>query len=398
MRLPRLRTVVVTGIAAAVVALLAFLFAPSPIQVDEGVVSRGAMTVTLSSEGKTRVKELYEVVAPIAGRLHRVALRAGDPVFADRTVIFTIEPPQPQFHDSRSNAELEAKVRAAEASRDHAKADLERARADYEFAKREDTRNKELSKIGAVTDRILQQTERDTKMREAAVEVAENVIKQRDSELELARASLSRPTSSEAPGAPNLEVRSPIDGEVLNVLKESEMIVAPGAPIVQLGDTRKLEIMLEMLSEDAVRIAPGATATVEGWGGGALRAKVRRIEPAGFTKISSLGIEEQRVKVLLDFLDPPEAWRHLGAGFRVTAKIQVWTSPDVLKAPLGALFRSDNRWAAYVARDGVAHLTKIDIGHVNDAEAEVLDGLKGGDSVILHPSDRIADGVPVKSR
>ncbi|WP_407166077.1 efflux RND transporter periplasmic adaptor subunit [Bradyrhizobium sp. ORS 111] len=357
------------------------------------------MIVTVSAEGKTRVKEPYELVAPIAGKLLRIALKAGDRVVANQTVIFTIEPPQPQLHDSRSNAELEAKVHAAEAAQDLATADLARAKADNEFAQRENERNRELSRIGAVADKSLQQTERDAKMREAAVQVAENVVKQRMSEVELARASLSGPGAVEGPTmVPNLEVRSPINGRVLNVLKESEVIVSPGMPIVQLGDTANLEVMLEMLSEDAVKVEEGASATLEGWGGKRLSARVRRVEPAGFTKISALGIEEQRVRVLLDFLDPPEQLQHLGTGYRISAKIVVWTAESVLKVPLGGLFRDGNRWACYVVKSGLANLVHVEVGHLNEAEAEVLDGVKEGETVILHPSDRITAGVPVKLR
>lgn len=399
MRRRGLRGLLFTAAGAVAILLLAVLFAPTPISVDSAAVRRGDMIVTVSAEGKTRVKEQYELVAPIAGKLLRLTLKAGDPVIANETVVFTIEPPQPQFHDSRSNAELEAKLRAAEAAHDHAAAELERAKADNEFAKREMERAKDLSHIGAVSDRVLQQTERDAKVREAAVQVAENIVKQRVSEVELARASLTGPGSLEGPNTVHaLEVRSPINGRVLNVLKESEMIVNPGMPIVQLGDIGNLEVMLEMLSEDAVKVQEGAKASLEGWGGQGLTAKVRRVEPAGFTKISALGIEEQRVRVLLDFLDPPSQWQPLGAGYRISAKIGVWSAEGVLKVPLGGLFRDGNRWACYLIRNGAAELVHLTIGHLNDAEAEVLEGAKEGDLVILHPSDRIAGGIPVRSR
>ena len=399
MRLPRIRGLFAILAAVLVVGLLAVLFAPDPIAVEIAVAKRGPMVVTVSSEGKTRVKEQYDVNAPIAGRLLRVGLKAGDNVVAGKTVIGTIEPPQPQFHDSRSNAELEAKVRASEAGRALAMADLERAKADFKFAQREQERNQELSKIGAVPDRILQQSDRDAKMREAAVTVAESAVNQRISELELAKASLGAPTDIEGPlTAPSLEVRAPVSGRVLNVLKESESIVAPGMPIIQLGDVTKLEVMLEMLSEDAVKVREGASATLEGWGGKELTARVRRVEPSGFTKISALGIEEQRVRVLLDFIGPPETWQVLGNGYRVNAKIVIWNGDNIVKVPMGSLFRDGNRWACYVVSENSAHLTHLEIGHFTDAEAEVLDGLVEGASVILHPSDRISNGIPVKAR
>lgn len=382
----------VAGIAALL--MLATLFAPSPMAVDGAAVTRGAMVVSVSTEGKTRVKEQYELAAPIAGKLLRVNLKAGDPVTANETVVFTIEQPQPQFHDSRSSAELKAKLRAAEAAHDHATADLERTKADNDFARREMERVKDLARIGAVSEKVLQQTERDAKVREAAVQVAQNIVKQRVSEVELARASLTGPAASEGP-THTLAVRSPINGRVLNVLKESEIVVTPGMPIVQLGDIGNLEVMLEMLSEDAVKVQKGAKATLEGWGGQSLNAKVRRVEPAGFTKVSALGIEEQRVRVLLDFLDAPEQWQHLGAGYRVSAKIIVWSADGVLKVPLGGLFRDGNRWACYVIRNGLVDLVHLTVGHLNEAEAEVLGGVNEGEVVILHPSDRVVGGVSV---
>jgi HlyD family secretion protein len=375
------------------------LFAPDPIAVDTALARHGPIIVTVSSEGRTRVKEQYEVAAPLAGRLLRVGLKAGDSVVAGETIIGTIEPPQPQFHDSRLSAELEAKVRAADAARALALADLERAKADFQFAKREYERNRSLSTIGAIADRMLQQSERDAKMREAAVTVAESVVKQRVSELESARASLGVPSGTDgALIGHNVEVRAPVSGRVLNVLKESESIVSPGMPLIQLGDVTKLEVMLEMLSEDAVKVREGASATLEGWGGKQLNAQVRRIEPSGFTKVSALGIEEQRVRVLLDFTDPPETWQTLGNGYRVNAKIVIWNHDNVLKVPMGGLFRDGNRWACFVITDNSAQLRHLEIGHFTDTEAEVVDGLADGASVILHPSDRISGGTPVKSR
>lgn len=402
MRLPLIRGFVVISVTALLIGLLAVVFAPDPIIVDTALAKRGPMVVTVSSEGKTRVKEQYEVAAPIAGRLLRVGLKAGDRVIAGETIIGTIEPPQPQFHDARVNAELEAKVRAADASKGLALADLERAKADFEFAKREQERNRTLSTIGAISDRILQQVDRDFKMREAAVVVAENVVKQKVSELELAKASLSVPSASSAIEgplpAPNLEVRAPVSGRVLNVLKESESIVSPGMPLIQIGDVTKLEVMLEMLSEDAVKVREGTSATLEGWGGKRLNAKVRRVEPSGFTKVSALGIEEQRVRVLLDFTDPPETWQALGNGYRVNAKIAIWSGDNILKVPMGSLFRDGNRWASYVVSGNTALLAHLEIGNFTDAEAQVLEGLAEGAAVILHPSDRVTTGAPVKAR
>lgn len=400
MRLLRIRSLVAIGAAALLIGLLVVLFSPDPIAVDVARAGHGPMVVTVSSEGKTRVKEQYEVDAPLAGRLLRLNLKAGDKVVAGETIIGIINPPQPQFHDSRLKTELEAKAHAAKAAHAVALADLERVKADFEFAKREQDRNNALSKIGAVSERILQQSERDAKVREAALLVAENIVKQRASELESAKASLVAPNVIDEPlvAPPSVEVRAPVSGRVLNVLRENESIVSPGMPLIQLGDVTKLEVMLEMLSEDSVKVHEAASAKLEGWGGEQLNARVRRVEPFGFTKISALGIEEQRVRVLLDFTDSPETWQMLGHGYRVNAKIVVWKDDNVLKVPIGALFRDGNRWATYVIFNNSAQLRHLEVGHLTETDAEILDGLADGAQVILHPSDRITSGIPIKVR
>ena len=402
MRAPRSRAVIGFAATVLLIGVLAVLFAPSPNEVELTRTARGAMTVSVSSDGKTQVKENYEVTAPIAGRLLRIEIKAGDPVVGGQTVVAMIEPPQPQFHDARSQAELEAKVRVATALHALAKADLERAKAEFEFAQTDLMRNRTLSTKGAISARALEQSELDAKTRGAALLVAQNTLEQRASELESAKASLISPQLqfpiAEA-SKRYIQVRAPVSGRVLNVLRESETVVTAGMPLITLGDPRQLEVVLEMLSEDAVKVREGATAMLEGWGGEKLNARVRRVEPYGYTKVSALGIEEQRVKVRLDFTDPPEKWQSLGHGYRVNAKIAVWKGDDVIKLPMGALFRDGSNWAAYtVTADNLAQLKHITVGHLNDQEAEVLDGLAEGDPVILHPSDRIANGVPVKPK
>jgi HlyD family secretion protein len=399
MRTPRTRTIVLLTAPVVLVGVLAVLFAPEPITVESSRVTRGPMTVTVASEGKTRVKDLYEVAAPLGGRLLRIAIRAGDKVVANDTLIGTIEPPQPQFHDARSRAELEAKARAAEALHALAEADLVRAQADLEFARAEVVRKKNLSTTGAESQRSYEQAERDLKIRDAALVVAEKTIKQRKSEMESAKASLMTPGhNGRGETEAWIEIRSPVSGRVLNVLKESETIVAAGMPLIQVGDPAKLEVMLEMLSEDAVKVREGASARLEGWGGERLNGRVRRVEPFGFTKVSALGVEEQRVRVLLDFTDPVEAWRALGHGYRINAKIVIWEGANVVKLPIGALFRHGSNWATYVVRGGITELRMLTVGHLNDTEAEILNGVTEGEIVILHPSDRVTAGIPVRAR
>lgn len=396
-----IRGLIALSVAALAIAALAALFAPNPVVVDVAEVKRGRMTVTVSSEGRTRVKHEYEVVAPLGGRLLRVNQKAGDKVVAGETVVAVIEPPQPQFHDFRSIGELEAKVRATEALNALAAADLERAKAEYQFAKRELERNRELIGAKVVSQKSLEESERDAKTREVAIAVAENLLRQRAFELEAAKASLIEPrhdTESNRRTQAPVQVFAPANGRVLVVLKESETIVTPGTTIMKIGDVRNLEVMLEMLSESAVKVREGATAVLDGWGGKQLNARVRRVEPFGFTKVSALGIEEQRVRVYLDFVDRPTEGQALGDGYRVTAHIVVWQADNVPKMPVGALFRDGNRWAAFVATDQTARLRHVEVGNVNNAEAEILNGLPEGAQVILNPSDRITDGVTIRVR
>ncbi len=395
----RARTVAIATAIVLVAGLLAGMFSPDPQPVDVASAVRGDMAVTVSSEGKTRVKEEYAITAPVGGRLLRVALKAGDQVVANETLIATIEPPPPQFNDVRSQAELEAKTRAAESALAQARVDLERTRAQLGFAEADVARYKDLAARGVTSGRSMEQYTLEAEIRRTAFQIAQRAVDQKTSELEQIKASLMGPGAAERAAEQRpIEVRSPITGRVLNVLQESETVVQPGQTILTVGDPRNIEVMLEMLSEDAVKVHKGDTGTLEGWGGPPLHMRVRRVEPFGYTKISALGIEEQRVHVLLDFTDPPEKWAALGHGYRVVGKIQIWEGRRVLKLPMGALFRDGAHWAVYKLQDGKARLQYVELGHLNDTEAEVLGGLAEGEQVILHPSDRIADGIPVRPR
>jgi HlyD family secretion protein len=336
----------------------------------------------------------------VAGRLLRVALKAGDAVVANDTVIATIEPPPPQFNDVRSQAELEAKTRAAGSALAQAREDLERARAQLGFAESDVARYKDLAARGVTAGRTMEQYRLEEQTRRATFQMAQKAVEQKVSELEGTIALLTGPGSpgGGTAGQRRVEVRSPVSGRVLNVLRESETVVAPGQIIVSVGDPEQIEVMLEMLSEDAVKIREGASGTLDGWGGTPLKMRVRRIEPFGYTKISALGIEEQRVHVLLDFMDPLEARRALGHGYRVTGKILMWEGKQVLKLPMGALFRDGTQWAVYALEAGKARLRHVKLGHLNDVEAEVEEGVTEGTQVILHPSDRVGDGTPVQQR
>lgn len=376
------------GGLAAVAALLAFLFAPVPIPVDFADVTRGGMVVTVDDEGETRVKEIYVVSAPVGGLLQRIERHAGDAVIAGETVVASIRPTDPTFLDARSRGQAEAAVRAAEA-------ELEFARSDYERAER-------LSQGQTISQRELERAVLDVKIREAALATAQAALRVQSFELETARARLISPGQalSRTDGACCVELRAPVSGRVLRVLHESESVVAAGTPLVEIGDPSDLEIVVDLLSAESVKIVQGAAVRIEEWGGGImLNGEVRRVEPSATTKVSALGIEEQRVNVIIDFTDPPAARAALGHGFRVQAHIVVSRADDVVKVQLGALFRQGSDWAVFVAADdGRARIRKVTVGQRNSAEGEIVDGLREGERIVLHPSDRIADGVRIAER
>jgi HlyD family secretion protein len=393
------------AIGAAVVVLLLFLtFRTEPISVDIATVTKGPMRETIMEEGRTRVKEVYTVSAPVSGRLLRIDAHPGDPVVAGQTVVATIEPADPSILDIRSRAQAEANVKAGEAALALAEASLSAARAELDFASAELRRVQALAGKGTTTRAEVDRKELAYRTAQSRLKTAEATVRVRAFELETARAMLLTPRvggdlDGEAESPMSIPIRAPEGGRVLRVLEESEKIVAAGTSLLELGDPRDLEILVELLSSDAVKVKEGAEADISGWGGGkALKGKVRRIEPFGFTKISALGVEEQRVNCIVDLIDRPEDRAGLGHGYRVDAEIVIWHHEDVVQAPLGALFRKDGQWNAFVVSDGIASLRKVEVGHLNRENAEVLNGLKEGERVILHPSDQISDGVPIIER
>ncbi len=390
------------GGLAAVAALLAFLFAPVPIPVDFADVTRGGMVVTVDDEGETRVKEIYVVSAPVGGLLQRIERHAGDAVIAGETVVASIRPTDPTFLDARSRGQAEAAVRAAEAATALAEAAVAQAEAELEFARSDYERAERLSQRQTISQRELERAVLDVKIREAALATAQAALRVQSFELETARARLISPGQalSRTDGACCVELRAPVSGRVLRVLHESESVVAAGTPLVEIGDPSDLEIVVDLLSAESVKIVQGAAVRIEEWGGGImLNGEVRRVEPSATTKVSALGIEEQRVNVIIDFTDPPAARAALGHGFRVQAHIVVSRADDVVKVQLGALFRQGSDWAVFVAADdGRARIRKVTVGQRNSAEGEIVDGLREGERIVLHPSDRIADGVRIAER
>jgi HlyD family secretion protein len=383
-------------------AALVYAFWPKPTPVSLGQVERGPMLVTIEDEGETRVKEAYTISAPLSGRVARFEGDVGDSVTAGKTVVATIRPTAPAFHDVRTHSELEAAVRAAEAALELAKAQVISAEAAREYAEVQHKRARELAKRGNISRSALDHARMEARTKTAALAEARAAVRVREFQLETARAALQAPKA----GAPNppgalccFEVRAPVSGTILRIYRESEAVVQAGAPLVEIGDPTSLEIVTDLLSTDAVLVSPGDAVLIDGWGGAkSLNGRVRRVEPFGFTKTSALGIEEQRVNVIIDFTDPPKLWQRLGHGYRVIARIVRWRANDVLRVPLSALFRHEGEWALFKVVGGRARLTKIKVGHLNTEWAEILSGLAAGDRLVLHPSVSVIDGTRIIGR
>lgn len=376
------------------VAGAAWALWPRPVAVGVALIARGDLTVTIEEEGVSRIGEVFRVTAPVAGRLVRVAMHAGDPVKAGQTVA-TIEPAPPGLLDERSRLIAEAAVEAAEASVQLAEAGLAQAVAQSSYADSDARRKSALAERGLVSTQIEEQSALAVATASRNVDVARATLAVRQQELASARATLLEGPDSSAASKCCADVPSPATGQILAVLTESEQAVQPGTPLLDLGDPTNMEIAVDVLSSDAVRISPGAPATIEGWGGEPLRARVSRISPMATTKVSALGIEEQRTEVVLNLLDPPQSWSRLGHGFRVVAHIVVWAGSDLTVVPIGALFRNADEWSVFTVVDGKAKRTTISVGQRNSAFAEVTGGLQPGDLVITHPGDTVADGVSV---
>ena len=386
------------GVASALLAaFIAWSFVPAAVPVDLGTVERGAMTVRVEGEGRTRVRDVYAVSAPAAGVLLRIEAQPGDPVKAGQTLLAIIEPADPTILDQRSRAEGAATVQAAEDALTLAESEVDRAKAERAFAQSELIRAVQLRRNGTVSQRALDMAELEVATREAAVKSGEATVKVRQHELENARARLITPTSRNGnDGDCCVALTAPVDGQVLRVMIKSEGLVQAGATLMEVGDPGALEVVVDLLTSDAARLTEGADVVISNWGGEDLQGRVRLIEPSGYTKVSVLGIEEQRVDVIVDITSPvPKA---LGHGFRVEVGVLEWAAADVLKAPMSALFRAGDGWAVIVMGDGHARLNKVQVGHMNGQFGEVLAGLNAGDQVVLHPSDRVTDGARVTPR
>jgi len=381
---------------ALVAAFLAVGFWPSARVVDTAPVTRGPLRVTVDEEGETRVRERFVVSAPVAGRVLRIELEAGDPVSRD-TVVATFLPAHAVPLDARSQAEARAAVAAARSTLGSAGAQRQRAEAALALARSELERHHELFRQRIVSRQALEARETEARAAEEALRAADFAEMTARHQLEMAEARLM-PASTAAAGRP-LAIRSPIDGVVLKRLRESEAVVPAGEPLLELGDPHGLEIVSDLLSTDAVKVKAGAPVLIEQWGGDhAIEARVRRVEPSGFMKVSALGVEEQRVNVVMDFQDPLEAWSALGDAYRVEVRIVVWEKDSVLRLPTSSLLRHGESWAVFAVSGSRATLRNVAVGRRNAAQAELLSGLEEGANVVLHPSDALEDGSRVARR
>jgi len=404
--LKRAAWVVVLGLVLSVVAWFAW---PRPIPVDLAIVNTGPMEVTVDDEAKTRVRHIYSVSAPITGKVlrisnpaggHDISVHVGDEVTANETIVAVMQPMAPSFLDIRSREELQAAVAAAAAAVKLAEAEMHRIEAALGFSRDELRRAQSLASTNTISAKALDTVQLDVATNEAALESAKAQLEVRRSEYEMATARLIDPSTDGARSNAGccVQIRAPATGRVLKVVQQSEAVVAAGTPLVEIGDPLDLEVVADLLSTDAVQIKVGAPVRIDGWGGPPLRGRVTGIEPEGFVKVSALGIEEQRVRTIIDFVDPPEAWSALGNDFRAIVHVALWSAENTLTVPVAALFRLSDDWAVFKVSDGRAVATVVSIGHRNDRIAEVLSGLVAGDSVVLHPSDRIKGGVAVAER
>ncbi|MCC5988264.1 MAG: HlyD family efflux transporter periplasmic adaptor subunit [Pararhodobacter sp.] len=381
----------------ALAGALVWALWPEPAAVDVGEVTRGPMQVSLLAEGVTRVREPYAITAPITGAVTRSPVDVGDAVTRGETVVAIMRPADPALMDARSRAQAEAAVAEAEAALRLAETRLARAESDLEHARTQFERGRALAERGTISQRMLEDLQAAHVAARQGLEAAHQELDLQRATLMRAQAQLMGPESEIAangePGECCLRILAPETGTVLEVADASARLVQAGAPLLSIGDVTDLEIELDLLSADAVRVPAGALAHVERWGGeGDLQARVRRVEPAAFTRVSALGIEEQRVRLRLDLLSPPEARPGLGDRYRVFVRLVLWEGEDVLQLPQAALFRHEGGWAVFRVEEGRARLTPVQIGRQAEGRAELAGGLEAGAGVVLFPPAALGDG------
>ncbi|MDA9479628.1 secretion protein HlyD [Bradyrhizobium sp. CCBAU 65884] len=394
---------------AAIAGGLAWFAWPRPVLVDLATVAKGPIEVTADDDGKTHVRHVYTVSAPIAGKVLRIShplgeqgpsLHVGDEVVANQTVVALMQPALPGFIDVRSRDQLQAEVLAADAAIQQQEAEVQRIQAALDFSKTEFQRAQALLRTQSTSAQAFDKAKFEVATSEANLASAKAQVEMRRA----VRTSLAARLMDPANAAPSAEptccirVLAPASGRVLAILQDSEATVLPGTRLVDIGNPLDLEVVADLLSTDAVQIKVGAPVRIDGWGGQTIKGKVVRVDPAGFLKVSALGIEEQRVRVTIDFSDPPQAWSQLGHDYRVVVHVTTWSAQGVVAVPVSALFRQGDQWAVFADENGRARAKPVQIGHRNNRFAEVMSGLTEGDQVVVHPSDRIADGSRIAQR
>ncbi len=383
-------------ISVAVIIVLVYGLWPRPVKVDHATVQRGSLQVTIDDDGETRIREKYIVSAPLTGQLMRLLFHAGDIVEQNKTELAQIIPVAPHLLDSRSQAGLEARVLAAEAGVQQASANKDSAIELADLAQHKLMRAQQLIKSNSISQQDMDEAEHEFAMTKANVRAAEFAIIVRNFEREQAVAALARVADKSPERNSNtLQIVSPTSGKVLRVFREDSGVVEMGAPLLEIGNVKDLEIVLDILSTEAARIKPGDQVFIDRWGGEqTLKAIVRLIEPSAFLKVSALGVEEKRVNVIADFEDPWEDRQSLGNGFRVDARIVIHeTAADSLKVAAGALLRHQGQWHVYRIRHSRAELVPVELGASNGLESEICSGLEEGDLVVLYPTEQIRAGV-----
>ena len=396
-----MRNLVLIVMGALVLLGLGYVsFRTDPVPVDLIEVTRGPLQVTINADGRTRVRDLYEISSPIAGTALRSPVEVGDPVVAGETVVAVVQPETPGLLDERTRRQAEATLREATASLHLAETELLRAEKEKDFHQTQFDRTKSLVERGVASITRLEDATQALEISEAAVAAAIARIELAEGTIERAEASLMMPERADASqDSCCIRITAPTDGVVLSIATVSQRPVVPGTPLMTIGDPDDLELVADILSSDGVRLSPGAPAIVERWGGpGVLEARLDRVEPSARTKVSALGIEEQRVDAYLSLVTPPDQRPGLGDGFAVFLRIVEWQGDDVLQLPVSALCRQGENWAVFVVANGIATRRIVKIGHRNNQMTEVIDGIAEGERVITHPSDQITDGTSIVER
>jgi len=398
-RTNHLRRFIAPAIGGVLVLAIVAGLRPKPLEVEVGTVVSAPLSISVIEEGKTRIRHRYVVSPPVGGYLRRIPLRPGAKIEAGATVLAEIEAAPASFLDDRTRAEVDARVRAADATRLQRESMVERARTALDLAEKEGRRQEDLKLKGLISQSEWDKAENEVRIRERELHSAEFTLRVAAAEYEQAQAALTQVSQDSKSVREPLRLISPVDGFVLQVFEENARAVTAGMPLLEVGDTTDLEAEIEMLSTDAVGVLPGAEASIERWGGERpLRGRVSLVEPGGYTKISALGVEEQRVRVRVDFAEPLPPGASLGDRFRVEARIVTGHADAALQIPAGAIFRRDGAWMTFVADGGHAHLKRVEIGRHNGLFAEVRGGVISGEHVVLHAPDALTDGGAVAER